>query len=406
MQHMAVTYEDISLELLRGILPMNRHQGNSQRPPAAASTCTEDDDDEYKDVEGGSVRRSARRRTQRVLLNVPAHESTGATAPAAHRRFSLRSVASSSRRLSGISQNSHAHHPRKRHNPGRADSPSSSSLEDSVDSDLSCEVSIDTRGTAIPHNYDSPAESTTQTCFICNNVLDGDMDSVNAHIDGCLAKSAGSLAAQGPMVEYEWGGQRRVRATAMLEGGLVAAGIGHGSSSTSLHNDNDDVDVDADDETNYGAAQYSDKHLLFASSSTNRKGSRRNATSQSHARRPSNPRFEEFAPPLDDTPDEPPLSQPESSLSAAASWQQASTGGGGSQLIIDALKERIREQDRLLRSVQKCLICLEHYEKPCTSINCWHVYCEKCWLQTLGTKKLCPQCQQITQPTDLRRVYL
>ncbi|KAJ1795916.1 hypothetical protein LPJ59_004067, partial [Coemansia sp. RSA 2399] len=67
---------------------------------------------------------------------------------------------------------------------------------------------------------------------------------------------------------------------------------------------------------------------------------------------------------------------------------------------------RLKDQERLLQSVQKCLICLEAYDKPCTSINCWHVYCEKCWLHTLGTKKLCPQCLQITQPTDLRRVYL
>ncbi|KAJ2888924.1 hypothetical protein IWW38_004861 [Coemansia aciculifera] len=148
-----------------------------------------------------------------------------------------------------------------------------------------------------------------------------------------------------------------------------------------------------------------------------RKGSRRSggshSRSRSHSRRPSNPRFEEFAPSLDDSDDDAPedlrSSQPDSTA-ASASWQQAATGGsgggGGSQLIIDALKERIREQDRLLQSVQKCLICLEHYEKPCTSINCWHVYCEKCWLHTLATKKLCPQCQQITQPTDLRRVYL
>jgi hypothetical protein len=85
-----------------------------------------------------------------------------------------------------------------------------------------------------------------QTCFICNQVLTGDTESVNLHIDGCLARVNsedidGSSVDQetnlrtstsppvndgevdGPSEaaweEYEWAGQRRVRATAMLEGG-------------------------------------------------------------------------------------------------------------------------------------------------------------------------------------------
>ncbi|KAM7328508.1 hypothetical protein ACRRTK_012600 [Alexandromys fortis] len=41
-----------------------------------------------------------------------------------------------------------------------------------------------------------------------------------------------------------------------------------------------------------------------------------------------------------------------------------------------------------------------------TSIQCWHVHCEECWLWTLGAKKLCPQCNTITVPGDLRRIYL
>ncbi|TRZ00647.1 hypothetical protein DNTS_027227 [Danionella cerebrum] len=46
------------------------------------------------------------------------------------------------------------------------------------------------------------------------------------------------------------------------------------------------------------------------------------------------------------------------------------------------------------------------YTMPLTSIQCWHVHCEECWLRTLGNKKLCPQCNTITSPGDLRRVYL
>ncbi|KAJ2074371.1 hypothetical protein GGH13_001367 [Coemansia sp. S155-1] len=357
-------------------------------------------DPDYLEEYADNRRRSSRRRTQRVLLNVQPHEPVPAPPD---RRISLRSLtnglgsanrsfggssradsATSSRRVSGNINPPRSSRSRKRRNTSRSDS--SSPPVDSMDSELSVEVCIYTQGTAVPHNVSPPNES-TQTCFICSNTIDGDMDAVNAHIDNCL--STGTPAVHEPMVEYEWGGQRRVRATAMVEGGLVAAGIGH-SSSMSLHND-DDIDVDAEDETNFGVAQYSDSNLLFTSSSAdNRKGSRRDDRQTQEL---ANPQFEEFAPALEDEPEPSPV----------AGLQQAA---GGSQLIIDALKARIREQDRLLQSVQKCLICLEPYEKPCTSINCWHVYCETCWLHTLGTKKLCPQCQQITQPTDLRRVYL
>ncbi|MEQ2183860.1 hypothetical protein GOODEAATRI_002271 [Goodea atripinnis] len=48
----------------------------------------------------------------------------------------------------------------------------------------------------------------------------------------------------------------------------------------------------------------------------------------------------------------------------------------------------------------------DSYTMPLTSIQCWHVHCEECWLRTLGNKKLCPQCNTITSPGDLRRVYL
>ena len=63
-------------------------------------------------------------------------------------------------------------------------------------------------------------------------------------------------------------------------------------------------------------------------------------------------------------------------------------------------------QEELLRNTPKCLICLQHYTKPLVSIGCWHVHCEQCWLATLGAKRLCPQCQTVTSPADLRRVFL
>lgn len=49
---------------------------------------------------------------------------------------------------------------------------------------------------------------------------------------------------------------------------------------------------------------------------------------------------------------------------------------------------------------------MERYKTPVTSVCCWHVHCEQCWLQTLGAKKLCPQCNMITSPADLRKIYM
>ncbi|XP_035213666.1 uncharacterized protein LOC118187533 isoform X2 [Stegodyphus dumicola] len=54
----------------------------------------------------------------------------------------------------------------------------------------------------------------------------------------------------------------------------------------------------------------------------------------------------------------------------------------------------------------KCLVCMESYKKPVVSVCCWHVHCETCWLKSLGNKRVCPQCDTITSPGDLRRIHL
>lgn len=75
--------------------------------------------------------------------------------------------------------------------------------------------------------------------------------------------------------------------------------------------------------------------------------------------------------------------------------------------IIEALKLRLREYEQQhTNNKSKCLICMDEFRIPVVSICCWHVHCEECWLRTLGTRKLCPQCNMITSPTDLRRIYM
>uniref|UniRef100_A0A8C5MFI0 RING-type domain-containing protein n=2 Tax=Leptobrachium leishanense TaxID=445787 RepID=A0A8C5MFI0_9ANUR len=76
------------------------------------------------------------------------------------------------------------------------------------------------------------------------------------------------------------------------------------------------------------------------------------------------------------------------------------------ELSLETLRHKIHELTEKLRNAHTCHICLDSYSVPVTSIQCWHIHCEGCWLRALGSKKLCPQCNTITSPSDLRRVYL
>ncbi|XP_060710948.1 E3 ubiquitin-protein ligase RNF220-like [Hemiscyllium ocellatum] len=74
----------------------------------------------------------------------------------------------------------------------------------------------------------------------------------------------------------------------------------------------------------------------------------------------------------------------------------------------EILKARISELTHKLlqRETYRCHVCTGSYSVPLASIQCWHIHCEACWLRTLGSRKLCPQCNTITSPSDLRRIYL
>lgn len=74
--------------------------------------------------------------------------------------------------------------------------------------------------------------------------------------------------------------------------------------------------------------------------------------------------------------------------------------------IIESLKMKLRLFENQAQNKFKCLICLDDYKNPAISVACWHVHCEECWLRSLGARKLCPQCNLITTPKDLRRIYM
>uniref|UniRef100_A0A665WUH5 E3 ubiquitin-protein ligase RNF220 n=1 Tax=Echeneis naucrates TaxID=173247 RepID=A0A665WUH5_ECHNA len=191
--------------------------------------------------------------------------------------------------------------------------------------------------------------------------------------------------------EYEWAGQKRIRATALLEGGFRGTGFATCNIKESAADSDADLDVDGDDTLEYGKAQYTEADVIPCSGAGEDQGEAREREALRGAvlngGMPSNritPEFSKWA-------------------SDGKVTEEESTA-----TTMEALKARIRELEKqILRGDRyKCLICMDSYTMPLTSIQCWHVHCEECWLRTLGNKKLCPQCNTITSPGDLRRVYL
>lgn len=72
---------------------------------------------------------------------------------------------------------------------------------------------------------------------------------------------------------------------------------------------------------------------------------------------------------------------------------------------VQALIRTVQLQDQIIQRIPRCVICLDPHRKPVVSTVCWHVFCETCWLQSLSSKRVCPNCSTITSPQDLRRVY-
>ncbi|XP_064793188.1 E3 ubiquitin-protein ligase RNF220-like isoform X6 [Oncorhynchus masou masou] len=273
-----------------------------------------------------------------------------------------------------------------------------------------------------------------QVCPLCSAPLAGTEEEMSRHVEQCLFKREGAFAEDDSadmdgengtrFEEYEWCGQKRVRATTLLEGGF--RGTGFAMCSTKENHDSDaDLDVDGDDTLEYGKAQYTEADIIPCSGEDQGEAKEREALRGAvlNGGMPSNritPEFSKWA-----SDEMPSTSNGESSKqlpphdpNAACSSSNAprtcknseieKITEGSTATTFEALKARIRELEKqILRGDRyKCLICMDSYTMPLTSIQCWHVHCEECWLRTLGNKKLCPQCNTITSPGDLRRVYM
>ncbi|KAF9353779.1 hypothetical protein BGX26_008449 [Mortierella sp. AD094] len=311
---------------------------------------------------------------------------------------------------------------------------------------------------------DAPA-----TCFICNERLFGSLDDINSHIDSCLANpqstihggggnsssgantpvsggaSARSSTATTPnermseaFEEYTWAGQTRVRATALFEGGMGSLGSVSRSGQEDI---DDDLNVEDDEEDEYGGAQFTERDVVMndpdndgdelreivleSSAAVQRalsppvtpeqRGRLRETKGGKRDRMDRDVDIEDESADPGDVDDEEVDEDEEIDLEGVDEEDEenrvdamisSAFASGDTRLVIDALRSKIKHLESANKNVPSCLICLEPYTIPLTSIVCWHVHCENCWMKTLGSKKLCPQCQKITLPKDLRRIYL
>ncbi|XP_034556618.1 E3 ubiquitin-protein ligase RNF220 isoform X3 [Notolabrus celidotus] len=207
-------------------------------------------------------------------------------------------------------------------------------------------------------------------------------------------------------LEDDWNEKRRIQMTSLV-GGFKAAVL-VSTTSKECRDSDADLDVDGDDTLEYGRAQYTETDVIPCSGESSKETTVKSSITLSDSR--VNLQFSKW--PNDGCPSTSSGEKVDGStagLPKACKNTDIETLSEDSTLTtLDTLKARIRDLEKQLSKGDrfKCLICMDTYTTPLTSIQCWHVHCEECWLRTLGAKKLCPQCNTITSPGDLRRVFL
>ncbi|XP_031549501.1 E3 ubiquitin-protein ligase RNF220-like isoform X2 [Actinia tenebrosa] len=257
-------------------------------------------------------------------------------------------------------------------------------------------------------NDEGPSGVRSATCPVCESVIHGSGEELNSHVEACLRKRDGNEEVNGQATfdEYEWAGQTRIRATSLLEGGFKASGFQTGIKRKNAEDDGD-LNIDGDDSEEYGKAQYSESDIIPCSADEPAEDRARQAlrgavlsgeNSPASRSTPTRSRWSEDEGDANHSSDEKTSSKDE---------KEDIEEGSNQRLVINSLKSRVKDLEKHTAMEKvKCLICMEPYSVPLVSISCWHVHCEECWMRTLGAKKLCPQCNMITSPSDLRRIYL
>ncbi|XP_032386516.1 E3 ubiquitin-protein ligase RNF220a isoform X6 [Etheostoma spectabile] len=228
-----------------------------------------------------------------------------------------------------------------------------------------------------------------QVCPLCSAPLAGSEEEMSRHVEQCLIQREGALGDDDSadmdgengrgFEEYEWAGQKRIRATALLEGGFRGTGFATCSIKESAADSDADLDVDGDDTLEYGKAQYTEADIIPCSGAGEDQGEAREREALRGAvlngGMPSNritPEFSKWAS------DEMPSTSngessktdpgtPSSSTSSSCAPRTCKnseiekvTEEESTATTMEALKARIRELERqILRGDRyKCLICM------------------------------------------------
>lgn len=257
-------------------------------------------------------------------------------------------------------------------------------------------------------------------CPVCNDTI---ADDINTHVEHCLRRNGATSETNGhnagmtesdddmsidveadSFSEYEWAGQTRIRASSLLVGGYGATGLGTTIQNSSPGDEDEDLNVDGDDAQIYGESQYSERDVIILSAATNKEHTVNQYLRQLVAGEDMRPTSGSSETPIESNSSPAPAAMSTSNCSSSANNVRLSQDS--KDQIIESLKSRIHEIESQRKNKRVCLICMDEFRVPVVSICCWHVHCEECWLHTLGARKLCPQCNMITSPADLRKIYL
>ncbi|XP_018578661.1 E3 ubiquitin-protein ligase Rnf220-like [Anoplophora glabripennis] len=236
-------------------------------------------------------------------------------------------------------------------------------------------------------------------CPICTGHPHRTQEEINMHVERCVRKNVmneedETVDVEGDSELEEWHESQRRRRNSLVAGLTIASSTGR---TTDVDNEGDDVIVDGDEpeDSTFGPSQYTESDVVM------KEGKEKDGVQSQVATVNSSGdvevKVESAGQQCDSnvsTSDAEPSSRAQMIEELRNRIRQLEAEGGGEAASTTETEE------------YKCLICLEHYKKPVISTVCWHVHCEECWLHTLGSKKVCPQCSMITSPTDLRRIFM
>ncbi|XP_017779718.1 PREDICTED: E3 ubiquitin-protein ligase RNF220-like isoform X2 [Nicrophorus vespilloides] len=248
----------------------------------------------------------------------------------------------------------------------------------------------------------------TDDCLICIDRVHRTPEEMNMHAQQCLRKNVGhdedeTVDVEGDSEFEEWAEGQRRRTNSLIAGWfrLGATPSSTGRLSADVDGEGDDVIVDGDEpeESTFGPTQYTESDVVIKLNEDKKEDSEgvQSQVATVNSSGDVEVKLESHGQQCDSN-----VSTSDAEPSSRAQ-------------MIEELRNRIRQLEaegngEMATTTDpedyKCLICLEHYKKPVISTVCWHVHCEECWLHTLGSKKVCPQCSMITSPTDLRRIFM